>query len=126
MGTAGALALSLSHAWGRQVNAYALVWGLFFLVLEVIVMAILGIMVAGAVLSVRFLVTESATRKTRAVATGVAALMSSSALAFALFSVFPFSENPWAVGGITGVVVGITFATVSYRHTSQRTAPGSC
>ncbi|MDQ0028781.1 hypothetical protein [Arthrobacter bambusae] len=119
LGMLGALAFFLSYAWGREINASGLVWGLYFLVLEALVTGTFGLVVAGVVISARFLVTEAATRKTRAVVTGVAALMSSSALAVAFCGLFPLAGNPWAVAGITGALVGSLFAIVSYRHTSQ-------
>lgn len=37
LGAVGALVHLGSYAWGHQIDAYALVWGLYFLVLEVIV-----------------------------------------------------------------------------------------
>ena len=63
LGAAGAVVHFLSHAWGHEIRAYALAWGLFFLVLEGIFMAIRGLLVAGAVLSARFLVTDTVTRE---------------------------------------------------------------
>ena len=118
LGAAGAAVHILSHTWGHEINAYALVWGLFFLVLEGFVMAILGLLVAGAVLLARFLVT-TATRKTRALVTGVAAFISSGALGYVLFSILPMSAAPAVVGAVTGVLVGSAFAAVSYRHMSE-------
>lgn len=119
LGAVGALVHLGSYAWGRELHAYALVWGLYFLVLEVIVLAILGLVVAGVVISARFLVTEAASRKTRAVVAGISALMSSGILAYAFCSIFPPSTNPGAIAAVVGVLVGSAFAIVSYRHTSQ-------
>lgn len=119
MGAVGALAHLGSYAWGQQINAYALVWGLYFLILEVIVLAILGLVVAGVVISARFLVTEAASRMTRAVVTGFSALMSSGILAYAFSSLFPPLTNPGAIAAVTGLLVGGAFAIVSYGHTSQ-------
>ncbi|WP_427175231.1 hypothetical protein [Arthrobacter sp. 92] len=81
-------------------------------------MAILGLVVAGVVISARFLVTEAASRKTRAVVTGISALLCSGILAYAFCSLFPPLTNPGAIAAVTGLLVGSTFATVSYRHTS--------
>ncbi|UKA59394.1 hypothetical protein [Arthrobacter sp. FW306-2-2C-D06B] len=119
LGAVGALAHLGSSAWGHQINASALVWGLYFLVIEVIVLGILGLVVAGVVISARFLVTEEASRKIRAVVTGVSALMSSGILTYAFCSLFPPLMNPGAIATVTGVLAGSAFAIVSYRHTSQ-------
>ncbi|MFF2298197.1 hypothetical protein [Arthrobacter sp. NPDC058127] len=119
LGAVGALVHLGSYAWGRQLNAYALVWGLYFLVLEVIVLAILGLVVAGVVISARFLVTEAASRKTRAVVTGISALISSGLLAYAFCSLFPPLTDPGTIAAVTGFVVGSMFAIVSYRHIPQ-------
>ncbi|WP_441438430.1 hypothetical protein [Arthrobacter sp. M-10] len=119
LGTVGALAHLGSSAWCFQINAYALVWGLYFLVIEVIVLGILGLVVAGVVICARFLVTEAASRKMRAVVTGVSAMMSSGILAYAFCSLFPPLTSPGAIAAVTGLVVGSVFAIVSYRHTSQ-------
>lgn len=119
LGAAGAVVHLLSHAWGHEISAYALAWGLFFLVLEAIVMAILGLMVAGAVLLARFHVTDTATREARALVTGIVAFISSGALAYLFFSTLPMSAIPSIVGAVTGLLVGSMFAMVSYRHTSQ-------
>lgn len=119
LGAAGAAVHILLSAWGHEINAYALIWGLFFLVLEGFFMAILGLMVAGAVLSARFLVPDTANRKTRALVTGVVAFISSGVLAYVLFSILPMSDVPAVVGFSTGLLVGSVFAAVSYRHTSE-------
>ena len=81
-------------------------------------MTVLGVAVAGAVIVARLAVADEATRKTRAIVTGFVALMTSSAMAFALCSLVQ-SGNPWAVAGVTGALVGCAFATVAYRHTSE-------
>jgi membrane associated rhomboid family serine protease len=119
LGAVGAVVFHASSTVGH-LNAVVLLWGLVnLLVFEIPLMAILGLIVAGVVISARFLVTEAATRKTRAVVTGISALMSSGILAYAFCSLFPPLMSPEAIAAVTGVLVGGTFAAVSYRHTSQ-------
>lgn len=119
LGPAGAVVHFLSYTWGHQISAAGLVWGLYFLVLEVIVLTILGLVVAGVVISARFLMTEEATRKTRAVVAGISALMSSGILVYAFCGLFPPLTNPGAIAAVTGVLVGSVFAIVSYWHASE-------
>lgn len=118
LGAVGALVFHISYTFGR-ISLAQIVFSLFFLVIEVIVMSILGLAAACAVLIGRLAVPRTAPRVVRAVMTGVVALMSSSALVFALFSLFPPVGDPWAIAGVTGAIVGSTFAVVSHRHQSE-------
>lgn len=114
LGIAAALVHLLSYTL-PTFNPVFVLYYLFYLFPEVLVMTVLGVAVSGAVIVARLAVAEEATRKTRAVVTGVVALMTSGAMAFALYSLVQ-SGNPWVVSGVTGALVGSAFATVTYRH----------
>jgi MFS family permease len=117
LGTAAALVHLLSYTL-PSFNPDFVLYYLFYLVGEVLVMTVLGVAVAGAVIVARLAVAEEATRKTRAIVTGVVALMTSGGIAFAVSNLV-HSGNPWAVAGITGAFVGSAFAMVTHRHTSE-------
>jgi ABC-type iron transport system FetAB permease component len=117
LGIAAALVHLLSYTL-PTFNPVFVLYYVFYLFAEVLVMTILGVAVAGAVIVARLAVPEETTRKTRAIVTGIVALMTSGAMAFAFCSLVQ-SGNPWAVAGISGAVAGSAFATVSYRHISE-------
>lgn len=120
MGAVGAGVFHISYALG-YFSPSAIVWGLFFLVLEALFMGILGTIVAGVVIAARLLLSNQASsRMAHSVFTGVVALICSGASVFAVFGLFPvLTANPWAVAGATGVIVGSAFAAVSHWHTSE-------
>jgi hypothetical protein len=119
LGAVGAGVFHVSYALG-YFSPSAIVWGLFFLVLEAFFMGILGTVVAGVVIAARLLLSNQASRLVRGVFTGVVALICSGASVFAVFGFFPvLTANPWAVAAVTGVIVGSAFAAVSHWHTSE-------
>ncbi|MFJ4285443.1 hypothetical protein ACIPY0_07330 [Paenarthrobacter nicotinovorans] len=118
LGAVGAVVHLLSYTL-PYFNPVFISFYLFYLVVEVLVTAILGLVVAGVVISARFLVTEAGSRKTLTVVTGFSALMSSGILAYAFCSLFPPLTNPGAIAAVIGVLVGSVFAIVSHRHTSE-------
>jgi MFS family permease len=102
LGIAGALVHLLSYTV-PTFNPNFVLYYLFYLLGEVLVMPILGMAVAGAVIVARLAVAEEATHNTRAIVTGLVALMTSGAMAFAISNLV-HSGNPWAVGAITGTL----------------------
>lgn len=118
LGAVGGLVFHISYTFGR-LRLDQIGFSLFFLLLEMIVMSILGLAAGCAVLIAQRAVPRTAPRGVRTVLIGVGALMVSSALVFALFSLFPPVGETWAVVSVTGVIVGSAFAAVSYSHTSE-------
>lgn len=104
-----------------QIDANAVVWGLFGLIFVALLMAIVGLLVAVVVIIARLFVPKTAPRGVRGTVTGAVAMISSCALTFALFGLVPLSlsADRWMTAGVTGVLVGGVFALISYRHTSE-------
>jgi len=118
LGAVGALVFHISYTFGR-LRLDQIGFSLVFLVIEVIVLSILGLAAACAVVLAQLAVPRTAPRGVRTVVTGVVALVGSSALVSALFSLFPPVGDPWAVASVTGVIVGSAFAAVSFSHASE-------
>lgn len=120
LGAAGALVFHVSYTM-VDFNPAGIGFSLFFLIVEVIVMAILGWTAAWAVVIGRLAVPNTAPRIVRAGASGVIALVSSTALTYGLFTLVPLtlSADRWATAVVTGALAGGAFALVSYRHESE-------
>lgn len=93
-------------------------WYLFYLFFEVPFMAILGALVAGAVMAARSGMAKEATRRAQAILSGVVAFGVSGVSALGTANLTN-SGNPLVVAVITGALVGGAFALVSYRHITE-------
>lgn len=119
LGAVGAIAVRLSYTL-NHFNPAFLIWSLCLLFLfEVPLAMVLGLFVAAIAVIARLLVPKSAPRMMRAVLIGVVASISTTAMVFALMSLFPASPIPSGITGVTGALVGSAFAIVSYSHTSE-------
>ena len=99
-------------------NPVFVVYYAFYLVFELILVSVLGVVVAGAVIVARLAVAEETTPRKQAMVTGAVAFIASGALSFWL-AALGHTGGPWAVAGITGVFAGGAFALISYKHTTQ-------
>lgn len=93
-------------------------WYLFYLFPEVLFMTILGALVAGAVIAARSGMAKEATRRARAILSGVVAFSVSGVLALGIASATN-TGNPLVVAVITGALVGGAFAVLSHRHITE-------
>lgn len=119
LGAAGAITLRVAYTV-TNFSPVFLIWGLFLLIVfEVPIGVVLGLTVGGVVIVARRLLSKTSQRLSRAAVTGLVASVSSAGLAFALFSVLPLGVDPWVAAGVSGVIVGSVFASVSYRHLSE-------
>ncbi|MET4622178.1 peptidoglycan/LPS O-acetylase OafA/YrhL [Arthrobacter sp. 2762] len=122
-GAAGALAFNLNYMIGH-VNAATLMWGMANLfIFEIPGGILLGLVVALLVLMARILVPKKASRMLQAAVTGAVALLCGGLIVSSVLHDVPVPGGAGVIGWIAGILVGIAFAVVSYRHPAGAQEP---